>query len=188
MKSPKIFRLIMTVIGLSAGLFLLVFIAMQFVPLDQINPPVVQEPNWDSLQTRALAERACFDCHSNQTQWPWYSKVAPVSWLVTEHVIEGRAKLNFSEWGLAQAETGQGEQAVRSEDDEDEVDEEAEGEEGEGEETEEIIEEIQEGKMPLPNYLVMHPEARLSNAEIQQLIKGLEATFGPGAEAKADLN
>jgi hypothetical protein len=66
------------------------------------NPPVLAEPQWDSPRTRELAVRACFDCHSNATTWPWYSNVAPVSWLVQSDVDEGRKILNFSEWNRPQ--------------------------------------------------------------------------------------
>ncbi|MBI5364102.1 MAG: heme-binding domain-containing protein [Planctomycetes bacterium] len=62
------------------------------------NPPIVAEPAWDTRTTRDLAVTACFDCHSNQTHWPWYSHVAPFSWLVQRDVDRGRAALNFSEW------------------------------------------------------------------------------------------
>ena len=84
-------------IGLAA---ILVLVLIQLVPYGRAhaNPPVQQEPAWDSTETRAVAVRACFDCHSNQSRWPWYSHVAPVSWLVQRDVIEGRAALNFSEW------------------------------------------------------------------------------------------
>ena len=58
-------------------------VVIQFVPVERPNPPVLREPNWDSPETRALAQRACFDCHSNETTWPWYSQVAPVSWLTS---------------------------------------------------------------------------------------------------------
>ncbi|HEY5270864.1 MAG TPA: heme-binding domain-containing protein, partial [Anaerolineales bacterium] len=73
---------------------------IQLVPLPGRgnNPPVTSEPLWDSPQTRALAKRACFDCHSNETVWPWYSYVAPVSWLVYNDTMQGRRRLNFSEW------------------------------------------------------------------------------------------
>lgn len=70
------------------------------------NPPVKGEPPFDAT-TRALAVRACFDCHSNQTKWPWYSYVAPMSWLVQHHVDEGREELNFSEW----PHSGEGDEA-----------------------------------------------------------------------------
>ena len=75
-----------------------IIVLIQFIPLKQTNPPVVREPNWDSPRTRALAKRTCFNCHSNETVWPWYSKVAPVSWLVTHDVNEGRHHFNVSEW------------------------------------------------------------------------------------------
>lgn len=132
------------------GLALLaVFILIQLVPLgrDHTNPPVTQEPNWDSPQTRQLAQRACFDCHSNETVWPWYSNLAPMSWLIQNHVDEGRRRLNFSTWD---------QQRPR--------------------EPEEIAEVILEGEMPLPNYLPLHPEARLSAAERQALAQGLMNT------------
>ena len=71
---------------------------LQLVPYRIDNPPVRQEPAWDSPRTRALAVAACFDCHSNETQSHWYTKVAPVSWWTVNHVRDGRAALNFSEW------------------------------------------------------------------------------------------
>lgn len=112
------------------------------------NPPVTGEPPWDSPATRELAKRACFDCHSNETVWPWYSHVAPVSWLVQRDTDEGRRKLNFSEWNKPQKEADEAAKAVR------------------------------EGEMPMWIYLPTHPEARLTDAEKQALIQGLEATMG----------
>ncbi|HEY5650870.1 MAG TPA: heme-binding domain-containing protein, partial [Acidimicrobiia bacterium] len=81
-----------------------VAVAIQLVPYgrNHSNPPVVQEPAWDSQQTRELAVAACFDCHSNETEWPWYSNIAPVSWALQRDVDEGREELNFSEWHLEQ--------------------------------------------------------------------------------------
>jgi hypothetical protein len=125
-------------------------IAIQAVPYgrDHSNPPVRQEPAWDNEQTRALAVDACYDCHSNQTSWPWYSHLAPMSWLVQRDIDGGREKLNFSEWGQA------------------------------GQETDEIVEKVQEGEMPPDYYGWLHSKARLSSAERQALIQGLQATFG----------
>jgi mono/diheme cytochrome c family protein len=73
------------------GLLVLVA-AAQLVPYgrDHDNPPVAAEPTWDTPTTRELARRACFDCHSNETQWPWYSNIAPLSWLIQRDVEEGR--------------------------------------------------------------------------------------------------
>lgn len=140
---------------LKYGLIVLVvgFVLIQLVPYGRshTNPPVVKEPNWDSPQTRALAKSACFDCHSNETVWPWYSNLAPVSWLVQSDVEEGRRYLNFSEWGR--------------------------GEEGEeGEEAEEWVGVIRNGEMPPAYFVLMHSEARLSDSQKQELIHGLMAT------------
>ncbi len=119
------------------GALALVLLAIQLVPYgrDHLNPPVVAEPPWDSPQTRELFVRACADCHSNQTRWPWYSHIAPVSWLVQRDVEEGRSKLNLSLWGSAKQEL------------------------------DDIPEVIREGSMPPRIYLPTHPEARLSPSE-----------------------
>ena len=132
---------------IAAGLVLLCFLSMQLISVPHDNPPVLREPKWDSPQTRALAQRACFDCHSNQTVWPWYSYVAPVSWAVAHNVEEGRARLNFSEWGMSGGEGG----------------------EGGGEMTEVIL----SGQMPPADYVAQHPTAQLTDAEKQQLAAGL---------------
>lgn len=123
----------------------------QLVPYgrDHSNPPVVAEPTWDSSTTRALAVRACFDCHSNETRWPWYSHVAPLSWLVQNHVDEGRRDLNFSEWHRGNFEADEAAETVR------------------------------DREMPPPSYLVLHPEARLTDAEREQLARGLDASLVP---------
>jgi Haem-binding domain len=130
----------------------------QVVPYgrDHSNPPIVAEPTWDSSTTRALAERACFDCHSNQTHWPWYSNVAPMSWLVQNHVDEGRRVLNFSEWSRGDAEAGEAAEAVR------------------------------DGEMPPRSYVLLHPEARLTDAAREQLARGLDASLATTRESRAD--
>jgi hypothetical protein len=91
------------VLGL-AGVLVVGFIAIQLVPYgrDHNNPPVIVEPQWDSVSTRQLAVQACFDCHSNETHWPWYSNIAPVSWMTQDDVDTGRDELNFSEWSRRQ--------------------------------------------------------------------------------------
>lgn len=70
---------------------------IQFIPVEQINPPVVSDFSGPS-DVGAILKRSCYDCHSNETQWPWYSHVAPVSWLVAHDVAEGREHLDFSNW------------------------------------------------------------------------------------------
>ncbi len=148
MKLRRIFLWLIAIVV--AGVLLL-----QLVPYGRAhdNPPTVQEPNWDSAQTRELAARACYDCHSNTTVWPWYSNIAPVSWLVQRDVDEGREHLNFSDWNQSHAEHGHEEHEV-----------------------EELGEVVLEGEMPPANYLITHPEARLTQAELAALAAGLLAT------------
>lgn len=90
-------RVLLIVIGLVA-LAVTGFLLIQLVPYgrNHQNPPVVLEAKWNNPQAREVAKRACFDCHSNESVWPWYSNVAPVSWLIQHDVEEGRSKLNFS--------------------------------------------------------------------------------------------
>jgi hypothetical protein len=131
------------------GVVVVLGVGIQFVPtqVSRINPPVQAEPQWDNAATRDTFYRACGDCHSNQTTWLWYSRVAPVSWLIASDVAEGRQRLNVSEWNRPQR--------------------------GAGEAAEAVI----EGNMPLPIYLIMHPDARLTAQERQALALGLEASF-----------
>ncbi|MCB0214027.1 MAG: heme-binding domain-containing protein [Anaerolineae bacterium] len=133
---------------------IVVLVGIQLIPVDRTNPPVVHEPNWDSQATRDYAERACFDCHSNETTWPWYSYVAPISWFVADHVHEGRSKFNVSEWP-----SGEGDEAAK---------------------------EVREGGMPLWEYTVLHPDAKLTQAEQSEFIAGLEKTFGSEANEGAE--
>jgi hypothetical protein len=124
------------------------FLLIQLVPYgrDHTNPPVTAEPAWDSARTERLARDACFACHSNETEWPWYTNVAPMSWLVQRDVDEGREVLNFSEWDRPQSEL------------------------------EEIGEVVLEGEMPTLAYRLVHAEARLDDAERRALAEGLVAT------------
>jgi hypothetical protein len=88
--------------GLKAGAVAAAIVigGIQLVPYghDHSNPAVRAEAPWPDDESRAIAERSCYDCHSNETDWPWYSNVAPMSWLVQHDVDEGRSELNFSEW------------------------------------------------------------------------------------------
>jgi len=135
---------------------LALFLLIQLIPIrPQPNPPVLAEPAWDSPETRALAQRACFDCHSNETVWPPYAYIAPVSWLVVHDTLDGRRELNFSEWGVAQS-TGREPREVKPD---------------------KIKREIDSGSMPPRTYLLTHPEARLTDSQKQQLIDGLIASL-----------
>lgn len=123
------------------------FAAIQLAPVNRSNPRVLREVKWDSPETRVLAKRACFNCHSNETVWPWYSRVAPISWRVAGHVTEARSKLNFSSWHYP------------------------------NEDFDEITEVLEKGEMPLWDYLLVHGNAKLSPAETARLLEGLKATF-----------
>lgn len=127
-------------------------VALQLIPYgrNHTNPPLIQEPAWDSLETRALVVRACYDCHSNETIWPWYSHIAPMSMMLYQDVVDGRAVLNFSEWDAAV------------------WDDEA---------TDRLVEVVAKDQMPLPYYLILHPEAQLTDNEAGQLINGMIATL-----------
>jgi len=126
-------------------LLVVLFGLIQFIPYgkDHSNPTVLSEPKWDSPATRDVVKAACFDCHSNESIWPWYSQVAPVSWLVYTDVIQGRSRLNFSEWNNQQQDAG------------------------------EIIGIINEGEMPPFQYTIIHKNAILNAAQKQALIAGL---------------
>ena len=130
---------------------LLAAVLIQLIPFGRThtNPPDTKEPAWNSPVTRELIHRACFDCHSNKTVWPWYSNIAPVSWLVQRDVNGGRRHLNFSEWDLPQRHA------------------------------KDVAEEVKQGEMPPWFYLPMHPAANLSEAEKQELIDGAEKSLGP---------
>jgi len=143
-------RLGMRPIVAASAAVVAVLVLAQLVPYGRshTNPPVLAEPAWDSPATRALAVRACFDCHSNETSWPWYTNIAPASWVTQNHVDEGRERLNYSEFGSGRFEADDSAETVR------------------------------EGEMPLRDYTLIHSAARLTDAERQQLIDGLNATFG----------
>jgi mono/diheme cytochrome c family protein len=97
------------------GVALILLVVIQAVPYgrNHANPPVRAEPSWDRDRTRTLAARVCFDCHSNQTAWPWYAHLAPISWLIESDVNEGRRAVNFSEWDRKQPEAMQSVTALR---------------------------------------------------------------------------
>jgi mono/diheme cytochrome c family protein len=136
---------------------LAVFLAIQLVPYgrDHTNPPVTGEPAWDAPETRMLAKQACFDCHSNETEWPGYASVAPVSWLVQHDVDEGRAVLNFSEWSSPQKEA------------------------------DDASEEVLDGEMPPAVYTLIHAHARLDAADRDRLAQGLAKTVGAAVKQEA---
>jgi mono/diheme cytochrome c family protein len=132
------------------GVLIALLILIQFIPMgrDHQNPVKIAEPDWDKPETRELAQRACFDCHSNETEWPWYSNIAPASWLVSSDVQKAREVFNFSEWKSEQAGLAQLMKSV-----------------------------IETNKMPPFQYKILHPEAQLSSIEKQALMDGIINTL-----------
>ena len=128
---------------------LVVFAAIQVRRPARANPPVnparrIQATAQVPPQVNAILKRACSDCHSNETRWPWYTNVAPLSWWIVDHVNEGREHLNFSEWASYSTEDA-------------------------AHLLDEICQEVKQGKMPLENYVYLHPDARLSQADVNTL-------------------
>jgi hypothetical protein len=127
----------------------LLFVGIQFIQPDRTNPPVDPSSTFEAVakpgpEVASLVRRACYDCHSHSTAWPWYSYVAPVSWLVADDVKAARRNLNFSQWHLL------GPEMSRTR-------------------LKEACQEVREGGMPLWNYRLMHREARLTAEDIKTL-------------------
>lgn len=137
------------------GIALLALLVLaQFVPVDRTNPPAGEEIVAPA-EVMTVLERACYDCHSNETVWPAYSRIAPVSWLVARDVRLGREALNYSSWGRYSAEE-------RSE------------------LLEETWEEVEEGEMPMKAYVLLHPAARLT-AEDEGVLRAW--SMAPGSRS-----
>jgi hypothetical protein len=142
---------------LTASLATLILVGggIQLIRPDRENPPVDASKDLLTLsaapeEIQAILRRSCYDCHSNQTRWPWYSAIAPVSWLTADDVHEGRKHMNFSEWGTYP----RGRQISR---------------------LEMIGTEIDKSEMPPANYLLLHRDARLSEAEKDTLLAWVDA-------------
>lgn len=133
---------------------LVVFALIQFIPIDKVNKPVDKAVNFvDAKKTpekvRGLIKGACYDCHSNETVYPKYANIAPISWSVKSHVNEGRERLNFSIWGAYNKELKESMLNKASQT-------------------------IQNKLMPMPGYIVYHKEANLSDAERTLLVHYFE--------------
>lgn len=131
-RRPRIFRTLLLILVVA-------MIIIQFVPVERTNPPVtgaIAAPP----DVQAILKRSCYDCHSHETVWPWYSYVAPVSWLVAADVQEAREHVNLSAWQSYDAHK-------------------------QGDLKREAWEEVEEGEMPLSYYLTMHPEAELAEQD-----------------------
>lgn len=156
MKKKIINRIMWGILGL--------FLVIQVFRIDKTNPPVDPEQDFAMLTTpppevNHILKEACYDCHSNITRYPWYSNVAPVSWILKNHVNEGRENLNFSVWGTYLQE------------DKPKI-------------LKECAEVVKEGEMPLKSYTWTHPAARLTVEQRQTFTAWLAQ--GPNLEAPND--
>jgi heme-binding protein len=129
-------------------------VAIQFVPVGRTNPPIDPAQTLEHTMTvppdvKAILDRSCRDCHSNQTVWPWYSYVAPASWLLVHDVNHARDEMNFSEWG-------------------------AENTDAQRDSLVEICRKVKKGAMPLGSYTFLHREAVLTPADVTALCKFTE--------------
>jgi len=142
------------VLWIVGGTVLTAYIVLQFLPVwwfepttTLTNPPILREISWNSPDTATLVERTCYMCHSNETRLPLYMQVAPLSWIAAQRVNNARTHLNFSEQRADEISMN------------------------------EIIASIENGSMPPAQYLLLHPEAQLSEIEKAQLISGIRATL-----------
>ena len=131
------------------GIIVLI-IVLQLIPSGK--PEVISDNQYDLILNNQLPDSvshllkaACYDCHSNETKYPWYAYVAPVSWLVSRDTRLGRAELNFSEW-----------ESLNKMD--------------KAKFLGDISEEVEDGVMPMPIYILMHPEAKLTSSDRQMLV------------------
>jgi cytochrome c551/c552 len=134
---------------------LVIIVGIQFVRIDKNNPESNPEKDFIALENppeevKVMLKNACYDCHSHQTVYPWYTNVAPFSWVIGKHITEGRKHLNFSTW----ADYKRDKQLHM---------------------LEEAAEEVKEGHMPIPNYTWMHSEAKLSDADRSKMTDWLES-------------
>lgn len=128
---------------------IVVFVFIQFFRIDKTNPPVNENLDFihiknTSASTAQILKNSCYDCHSNESEYPWYTNISPFSWLVKNHIDEGRKHLNFSEFATYDIKR-------------------------QLHKLEEAVEEVERGKMPMESYLIVHQDARLSAAQQKEL-------------------
>lgn len=132
-----------------------ILVIIQFFRIDKTNPPVIQENDFLTITNppediSKMIKSACYDCHSNESKYPWYTNISPISWWVKDHINEGRRELNFSEWGTFKYKRKK-------------------------HKLEEVYEEVEEGEMPLESYLIIHDEAKLTTDQKTALINWFKA-------------
>jgi hypothetical protein len=144
----------MKVVKKIALVLLVAFVGIQFIPTERNQSDSV--PSTDFMLVNNVPENiqkklqvSCYDCHSNNTQYPWYNKVQPVAWFLEDHIKEGKAELNFNEWDSLSNRRKKSK--LRS-----------------------IIKQIESDEMPLYSYTLIHKDASFSEAEKQELIRWIE--------------
>lgn len=142
---------------ISIGLIALLVI-IQFFRIDKINPAIIEENDFIIIanppeNVAKIIKTSCYDCHSNETKYPWYTNFAPLSWWIKHHIDEGRDELNFSEWGTYK-------------------------EKRKNHKIEECIELIDEDEMPLSSYLITHSDAKLTDDDKRSLLEWFKEQKG----------
>jgi len=137
------------ILKIAAIVLVIAFIVAQFFRPNRVNPPVVEADTLEAStqvpdDVKAIISRACADCHSSTTMYPWYSNISPASWFLADHVADGRGEMNFSEWNTYSPRK-------------------------KGKKLEEICEQIEKGEMPLRSYLWLHWDAALSADDVKAL-------------------
>jgi len=133
----------------TAIILVIIFVGLQFIRSAKTNPPIDQSQTIEAHtqmtpQVAAILDRSCNDCHSNKTRWPWYSNVAPASWLVIGHVNDARKDLNFSEWSRRDRDR-------------------------QSKKLQQMCDEVTDGAMPLGSYTPLHPGSKLSADDVKTL-------------------
>lgn len=146
----------------TALIIAIILLAIQSLRIDKTNTPIDTTKDFISLnipssQVANTLKIACYDCHSNQATYPWYTNIAPVSWWIKHHINEGREHLNFSEWGTYSVKR-------------------------KNHKLEECVEMVEENEMPMASYTWMHKDAKLSDAQKLELVTFFKSLMGSQTE------
>lgn len=149
------------------GIVLLIaLILSQFIRIDNTNPPIESSTEFSTITNApeeiiTILKTSCYDCHSNEVNYPWYTNVAPISWWIKHHIKEGSQHLNFSIWGTY-------------------------SEKRKDKKLKECVEMIEEGEMPMTSYTIMHEEAKLSSEQKEKLMSWFKSLRGDENEEHED--
>ncbi len=143
-----------------------ILVIIQFFRIDKTNPEVIAENDFINMvqpdeNIQAILKTSCYDCHSNETKYPWYTNIAPISWWVKDHINDGRKHLNFSEWGTYK-------------------------EKKQKHKLEECFEEVEEGEMPMESYLIVHGEAELNTEQKEELVTWFKEQYNTPKPKKSN--